>query len=84
MKAKEMFEKLGYRTLGTLKPNDNYIVIAYEKELYGDELYIYFYGTKEVRLYLEGKKGKVYPSTITLEELQAINKQVEELGWNER
>jgi hypothetical protein len=79
--AKTMFEKLGYRQLETLKPDDGYIVIAYEKEIYGEKEYIYFYGAEEVRVYLEDRSGRIYPPIVELEELQAINKQVEELGW---
>lgn len=81
MTAKEMFEKLGYRTLGTLKPDDDYIIIAYEKEVYEEKEYIYFYGAEEVRVYLEDKRGRIYPPIVELAELQAINKQIEELGW---
>ena len=79
--AKEMFEKLGYKQLGSFKPDDNYIIIAYEKKLYGDKEYIYFYGANEIRICLEDKKGRIYPPIVELEELQAINKQIEELGW---
>ena len=81
MKAKEMFEKLGYKMLGTLKPDDDYIVVAYKKDVYGDKEYIYFYGAEEIRVYLEDNRGRIYPPIIELEELKAINKQIEELGW---
>ena len=73
MTAKEMFEKLGYK---------------YSKLLSDD-----------VRIYYEHKNNNNQPSNfilfdldyksisndcdITLEELQAINKQCEELGWYE-
>ena len=81
MKAKEMFEKLGYKMLGTLKPDDDYIVVAYKKDVYGDKEYIYFYGAEEIRVYLEDNRGRIYTPIIELEELKAINKQIEELGW---
>lgn len=81
MKAKEMFEKLGYEQLGSFKPNDKYIIIAWDKEEYEDRFTIYFYADKAVRVIMETKEGKIFPPVITLEELQAINKQVEELGW---
>lgn len=71
MSAKEMFEQLGYE---------------YSKLLSDDE-----------RIYYEHKNNNNQPSNfilfdldykiisndcdITLEELQAINKQIEELGW---
>ena len=81
MSAKEMFEKLGYEQLGSFKSDDNYIVIAWDKEKYGDKFTIYFYGDKAVRVVMETKRGEIYPPIVELEELQAINKQVEELGW---
>lgn len=80
--AKEMFEELGYEQFGTYKPDDDYIIIAYTKQIYDDTQYIYFYGKKEIRIVLEDKKSRVYPPIFQLEELQAINKQIEELGWN--
>lgn len=81
MKAKDMFEKLGYKQLGSFKPNDNYIVIAWDKEIYDDRFTIYFYGDKAVRVVMETKRGEIYPPIIELEELQAINQQCRELGW---
>lgn len=79
--AKEMFEELEYTQLGSFKPNDNYICVAYVKDVYGEQQYIYFYGSKEIRIYLESKSCSVYPPIFTLQELQAINKQIEEFGW---
>lgn len=81
MSAKEMFEQLGYKQLGSFKPNDNYIVIAWEKEKHGDRFTVYFYSDKAVRVIMETKRGEIYPPIIELEELQAINQQVKELGW---
>ena len=81
MSAKEMFEKLGYKQLGSFKPNDNYIVIAWDKEKHSDRFTIYFYGDKAVRVIMGTKRGEIYPPIIELEELQAINQQVKELGW---
>ena len=84
MTAKEMFEKLGYKQLGSFRPDDNYIVIAWDKEKYSDRFTIYFYNDKAVRVIMETKRGEIYPLIVELEELQAINKQVEELDWNEQ
>ena len=81
--AKEMFENLGYKQLGSFKPNHNkYIIIAWSKEQYEDRFTVYFYDNKAVRVIMETKRGEIYPPIIELEELQAINKQVEELGWS--
>ena len=76
MTAKEMFEKLGYEfeltKWKTCKPDFNYISEN------GDVLYFD----------LENKQLIFWPATRQfiirqpIELLQAINKQVEELGWN--
>ena len=75
MTAKEMFEKLGY------------------KRVYSQDKVAYFNGNDNVRIRfyeLHNDYGKsiqieddCHMSTfIGMQELQAINKQVEELGWN--
>ena len=66
MSAKEMFEKLGYK-----RTTNNKNIVEYTHKIYEGK-YIYF-----------GKQNKWIETFeyITLEELQAINKQVEELGW---
>ena len=81
--AKETFEKLGYKQLGSFKPDDDYIIVAYKKEYYGDYLYVYFYGANEIRITMEDNKGRIYPPIFDLELLQAINQQVKELKWYE-
>lgn len=69
--ADEMFEKLGY-----YKDFDD-IVYGYRKEEGGD-----FF---EIDFWLEDKEvSKNYyreAGNITMQELKAINKKVEELGW---
>lgn len=77
MTAKEMFKELGYEKIRLADEN---IVVLYERPVYGEKEYIYFYPEKQLRITFESK-NKVYPPTFTLEELKAINKQVEELGW---
>ena len=67
MSAKEMFEKLGYKLY-----NQN-IYLEYVKE----EENITFYINEKTFCKCNGYEI----GEITLEELQAINKQVEELGW---
>ena len=66
MSAKEMFEELGYKQIN----NDNYSTCYSNEE---ENYYIYFYNY--------WKKIEVLHD-ITMKQLQAINKQVEELGWN--
>lgn len=69
MSAKEMFEKLGYRYMKSLSNKEH----------------IWYRNTKiksEIVFNLIGKSiSNDY--AIKLKELQAINKQVEELGWYE-
>ena len=77
MKAKEMFEKLGYKQV---ENNANYIGYKYE---FSDGSSIY----STIRFYLPQQEIEFYYNddilnSIDVEELQAINKQVEELGWN--
>ena len=68
MTAKEMFEKLGYELM-----RDCEYYLFYEKDCERisfekqDKAFIKTYGDS--------------PEIIDMEELQAINKQVEELGW---
>lgn len=77
MTAKEMFEDLGYK-------------YKKQKNLYLESI-IYEKGSKRI-LFRYDKKiipyadyGETEDATLlTLEELQAINKQVEELGWNKK
>lgn len=82
MSAKEMFEKLGYKMLGSFNPKDNYKNMSWSKKIYDCETTINFYADKNLRIVMEDKKGRIYPPVFTLKELQAINKQVEELEWN--
>ena len=84
--ADKMFEKLGYKMLGSFNPKDNYIIVAWNKEIYvrycdivnGEKEYIIFSKNKTVRfqyLYTDVSKS------INMQELQAINKKCQELGW---
>lgn len=69
MTAKEMFEELGYRQIYNTV---NYIIYDFETKF-------------EIKFYRPHKNieivGKEPYNTLDMEELQAINKQVEELGW---
>lgn len=90
MSARDMFEELGYacdescdgilyskwveeviNNDGIVMPTDFNIQIHIEKRPFT------FMKTKTKEVFNSSK-----PIEITLEELQAINKQVEELGWN--
>lgn len=81
MTAKGMFEDLGYKEL--IKHNT---YMFYIKELRdnpeyeNDYIHLEFNFKDKTICKTFGDDNSVYE--ITLEELQAINKQVEELGWN--
>lgn len=76
--AKEMFEELGYEKANVINPDGciDYFVDTNEKnsEIYFD---------KNFKLITKHYLNSGVACPITLEELQAINKQVEELHWND-
>ena len=79
MKAKEMFSELGY----SCKEDDDYIEYIKKTENCTFEI-AFDYSTECIEFYsYRGNFEKRFDSFIDMEELQAINKQVEELGWNE-
>lgn len=67
MNAEEMFEKLGYKQL--LFDSSGYL----DYERLSDDKYFSFD--------LNSKEIYVCEDSITVEELKALNKQCEELGW---
>lgn len=76
MSAREMFEKLGYKQV---ENNANYIGYKYE---FSDGSSIY----STIRFYLPQQEIEFYYNddilnSIGVEELKAINKQIEELHW---
>lgn len=82
MTAKEMFEKLGYKQV---KKSENSVRYEGQPTMIGAyEFYIEMWKREELDDFLVRKAtiSKEYVSNIWGEELQAINKQVEELGWN--
>lgn len=74
MKAKEMFEKLGYKFN---KYGDSYI--SYKKDLENGNCYMISFDLLTKNL-CKFQLSERYLS-IDVKELQAINKQCEELGW---
>lgn len=80
MTAKEMFEKLGYEQelIYDLEFKKRLIAIRYKRKKY----IIIDFDLLDGDFVKYGKIWEVISScSITIEELQAINKQVEELGW---
>lgn len=73
MKAKEMFEKLGYEIAYDNKYNIRYHNVKKDN-------YIWFMlDTKTIDIIV----SYISYETINMKELQAINQQVEELHWND-
>lgn len=66
-----MFEKLGY-----------YPSYDYDKPKVDFAFYLK-YSTKMVIFNIKNKTIEIIDGTINLKELQAINKQIEELHWND-
>ena len=82
MTAKEMFEELGYKQVNKTDTSVRYegqptMIGAYE-------FYIEIWKREEMDDLLVRKATihKEYVSNIWGEELKAINKQIEELGWD--
>lgn len=69
--AKEMFEEYGYL----------FIIEDEENIIYVDEEDIKINFDKICKTFYKSTYHK-YAKEICMEELQAINKQIEELGWN--
>lgn len=70
--AKEMFEELGYEVY------KGFCYIEYTKK---EPINRYQCESYQIRFYENDKKVSAYQN-LTIAELKAINKQVEELGWN--
>lgn len=79
MNAKEMFEKLGY----SLKVDNNNL-IEYSKEDCGHISFCFDIETKRFySMYSFSSSIQSTPHSITLDEFEAVQKQMEELGWVE-
>ena len=82
MTAKEMFKELGYSEMPLVGIRDYEITYLKGTTSYGTEI-IFDTNDKTVVKYSFDELDYFVRSVeeITLKELQAINKQVEELGW---
>lgn len=72
MTAKEMFEKLGYE-----QDLNNNFYIGYYKKINNKQRMFTFMRQFKYFTFIDNDNSCV----IDLKELQAINKQIEELGW---
>ena len=79
MSAKEMFEELGFKCQ---LDEDNYINWLHTYDNYTREI-AFDFNTKCIEFYCYINKDFKHSGTmfLTTKELQAINKQAEELGW---
>ncbi len=68
--ADKIFKELGYRIV-----NNNFIIVCKRQQRHSEKDYILFY--------LESKTIEInkYYCGITMQELQAINLKLKELGW---
>ena len=93
MSVKEMFEDLGYEfndySDEKNKSDDLYAIYVYEirqflkyspQVLYKEVAF--FPNLKKVEIYVNDDFNEVENCLWSIEELQVINKQIEELGWN--
>ncbi len=84
-KADEMFEELGYSN----ENQSSEVCIEHERPSkvnnYQTIWIIFDLEVKTVSKLCQDweKTEKLYPEEITMQELQAINEKVKELGWNE-
>ena len=85
MSAKEMFEELGYKDISYNYPNKDYIAYQNNKIVIYTIIFVKEYKCIELNPTLNADERRLIHFTrLDMKLLQAINKQVEELGWNER
>lgn len=72
--AKEMFEELGYEDVG----DDEFKTMYSNGDYTNHRTIIFWKRWKQISINFDENDATIY-----FRELQAINKQVEELGWNE-
>ncbi len=81
-KADEMFKELGYK-----KEEDNFGIIEYHKQTeepyFGNKNYKCFYANYTIVFSSKNfyKYSNCNNKSFTMQELQAINEKVKELGW---
>lgn len=77
MNADEMFEKIGYKKIAeTGYGEETPYRIKYKKD--DDNVYIFY---KRYKTYSKTGEYDGMCGNVTMQELQAINKKCEELGW---
>ena len=80
--ARELFEELGYELIEDSKSYLRYAnYFDNDKLYYGGEMIDFDKKNKRFRLTRKSCQGNTYFKYGTLEELQAINQQINELDW---
>lgn len=74
MSAKEMFNKLGYKLIDTNSAGVKLTMVSYYN--YETTSSINFWSPINIDIELQNSEH------LTAKHIQAINKQIEELGWN--
>lgn len=88
MSAKEMFEKLGYKLT---RDDDSFIIYSYTLKYDKKYYYVITFELKYKQLKIERYRSELLRKLFSkedmiglyLDDIQAINKQIEELGWND-
>lgn len=81
--ARELFKGLGYELVEDSKSYLRYAnYFDKDKSYYGGEMIDFDKKNKRFRITRKSCQGNTHFKYGTLEELQAINQQINELGWN--
>ena len=75
--ATEMFEQLGYKEISS----SNNRKVFKKDNLVTSYTIVFEYGAKTINIYSSINGHGFNSKDMTMQELKAINKQVEELGW---
>ena len=79
--AKEMFEELGYKDISYNYPNKDYIAYQNDKTVIYTIIFVKEHKCVEIMPILNyGERKPVHFTRLDMKLLQAINKQVEEIG----
>ena len=75
-KADEIFKELGYEKVSDIKENIGYVYFKREK-------HSIYYEYPKIIFHNKIKKLTIQNDYLSMQELQAINEKVKELGWLE-
>ena len=81
MTAKEMFEELGYKQKIEYFRGERKRILYVTEHKYNTQ-FMFDVNNKMFNAYFKTDDGEEMPAWIEIKHLKAINKQIEELGWN--